>query len=98
MTGALPLCIRIKGPCVFGPMVNVYPDQKVNVYPHQKVHVNPDQKGYAYTDQRSMRLPSPAQRAGFRVGIIAPRANGPAIWSIMQTSGPLALGDSMGGR
>ena len=90
MTGALPLCIRTKCACESGPMVNVYPGQMVNVYPDRKVHV--------YSDQRSMRLPSPAQRAGFRVGIIAQRANGPAIWSIVQTSGPLALGDSMGGR
>jgi len=42
-----------------------------------------------------MRLPSPAQRAGFRVGIIAQRANGPAICPMMQMSGPLALRDSI---
>jgi len=42
-----------------------------------------------------MRLPSPAQRAGCRVGIIAQRANGPAICPMMQMSGPLALRDSI---
>ena len=111
MAGALPLCIRTKCACESGPMVNVYPDQKVNVYPDQKVNVYPDQKGHVYSDQkvhvcsdknvpvysdqRSIRLPSPAQRAGFRVGIIAQRANGPAICPMMQMSGPLALRDSI---
>ena len=42
-----------------------------------------------------MRLASPAQRAGFRVGIIAKRANGPAICPMMHMSGPLALRDSI---
>jgi len=82
MAGALPLLIRTKGPCISELMAHVYPDKNVR----------------AYSDQRSMRLPSPAQRAGFRVGIITQRANGPAICPMVQTSGPLALWVLMGGR
>ena len=42
-----------------------------------KVNVQADAQ--VYSDQRSMRLPSPAHRAGTRFGICASRANGTAI-------------------